>query len=280
MKQGDIVYQTAAQIANWLKALIDGGHCEVKKYESSIDFYLMKGSASIAIEVMEHPRLEDEALVSIKGSLVTLPESGWDPRFAVEMLKLNSELAGFAVCLQPENNMLLLRGALIGSTMDQLEFSYLLQALSGTADDLDDKIAEALGLVSKPPKPPFEELIGVVVNALDNLQSDVLNGFYKDLGADQRAEFDELLKSEEFVEAVKTIVLGKPAGMVAAAILSSELSDDQAKEIVSAVFAKVPEHKLFVELFSYAVFAAAKALSKALEIEPEALAKRVKKLFG
>jgi hypothetical protein len=282
----DVVIQTIAAIVSFLKSLIDDGTCQISRRGDQTIFTIKNGSAVIVVRVIEHPGINEEALVEVVGHLAPVTALTLDLYIAVSALTINNSLNGYAIALDKHSGMLCLRGTLIGSTMDELEISYLLQSLGSAADELDDKFLDALSAgTSKEGEATtkvehFKEIAARIQSAITEKQELLVNAFAETLSEDQRAEFAMLIQDAEVREAIRTVAFGAPAAELAALLVAEEIADEDRRAMAKETLDSLPEAPLLLQMLAFTVFAIAKTVAEALGVELAVVQDRVKLVFG
>ena len=283
----DIVMQTTAVVAHHLTPLIEKGICQIVRQGDQQLFTMIRGSAEISVFVQRHPRIEDDALVQVIGLLgMVTPEKLSVPLLA-QALMANSVMHGYAIALA-ENGMLCLRGTLIGSTMDELEFTHLLTSLADSADALDDKFA---ALFSAATATDQDEKAGSALENLKHLttelqgiiakhEEELLSNFSKFIDADQRTELERLMKDAEVRAAIKAIAFGKQAAALVALAISGDLTDETRKTLGREILDSMPEVPLLLELLFFTVMSITKSMAAATDTDIALIQERLKVILG
>lgn len=284
----NIVKQTIAVVASHLKPLIDQEMCQVTRHEDKLMFLMTKGSARICVMVVEHPNIEEESLVEVIGMLAKVDPDKLPASICVSALVLNSRLCGYAVALDPTSGFLCLRGSLIGSTMDELEFSHMLKSLAQSADELDDKFAAALAQAagaagsadSSDAVGNLKALAGKLQGVMAEREEALLQAFAESLAEPQRGEFAKMIQDPKLGPAVRSIALGESAAALVALLLTDHMTDEDRRGMAKELLDGIPENELLMQLLAFAVMSIAQMVAKAMEIEPAVLQARVKVAFA
>lgn len=301
----DVVVQTAAVVAALLKPLIDKKICDVKRAENgNMMFSMNKGSAGIIVMVMPHPMIEDDAVVHILGTLATLDPDNLDVNVLVTALALNSKMNGYAIALDPDTGTLHLRGSLIGSTMDELEFRYLLMTLGEQADELDDQFVAAISgkpvgkkpAVEKPkdekPQPPEDgkertisdqliELTKKIQPILDEAEQLLLQEFFKQIDEEEQAQLGKIVKDEELLGLVREIAFGRSSAGMVAMVVHPEVPDENRRAFADQLAETLPvKARVVLHLFAFAVARTSILIGQAMGIGQEEIERRLKVVFG
>lgn len=283
----DIVMQTTAVVAHHLTPLIEKGICQIVRQGDQQLFTMIRGSAEISVFVQRHPLIEDDALVQVIGLLGKVDPEKLSVPLLAQALMANSLMHGYAIALA-ENGMLCLRGTLIGSTMDELEFNHLLTSLADSADALDDKFAAALNAATANDQ---DEKSGSALENLKQLttelqgimakhEEELLSNFSKCIDAAQQTEFESLMKDAEVRAAIKAIAFGKQsAGLVALAI-SGDITDETRKTLGREILESTPKVPLLRQLLIFTVMSIAKSMAAATDTAIALIQDRLKIIFG
>lgn len=285
----EVVIQTTAVVASLLKPLIDQGACKVTRDDDQLRFVMRQGSAQIMVTVHAHPAIKDDALVEVLGSLAQVDPKKLDIQVFTTALVLNNELNGFAIALMPKSGLLCLRGTLIGSTMDETEFNYLLLSLSQSADDLDDKFAGALagsndtgagggdGLTETLER--LKEMAGKIQNVISERVDTLVQAFAETLSNEERQQFAEITKDVANRETISNIAFGAPAAKLVTLLVTNDLNDKDRRDFGRAILEDVPKHELLLKMLAFTVMATAKMVADAVGVEMSVVQARLKMIF-
>jgi hypothetical protein len=283
-----IVIQSTAAIVSFLKPLIDEGACKLSRREDQLMFALKSGSAMIFVRVIEHPGIEEEALVEVVGTLAPVTPDTLDLNVAVSALAINNRLNGYAIALDKSSGTLCLRGTLIGSTMDELEISYLLRSLSRAADELDDKFLEALSANTRNDGESeaatnveqLKEMAAKLQAVITEKEEMLVSAFAETLSEEQHAEFVKLIQDAEVREAIQTIALGSPAAELATILVANDISDEDRSAMAKNTLSALPKAPLLLEMLVFTVMATARMVAEAVGIDVALVQARGKLVFG
>lgn len=276
------VLKSTVAIANLLKPLIDSGACKMVKSEGGdVMFVLKEGSATISINVVEHPEIKDDALVQVIAPFVLAKDlDKADSGILAEMLAFNGKFNGFAFMYDKQTGVLGLRGTLIGSTMDQLELEYLFISLAKAADALDDKLLATLKEEGRGVGEGLIKLSEEIVKILDERASQIVSAFMETLDASGRAEFENIANNDELRNAIREITFGAPAAKLTAILLSSNLSEEDRKSLARQILESLPDHDWMLRLLSFVVTSMAAALAGSAGVEASVIQARIQSTFS
>lgn len=284
-KTNSQVGQSAAVIANLLKPLIQSDECSVKKVDELIRFTLREGSAQIQIDVFAHPAIDDDACVEVL-ALMGQADLASHPEIALALLAKNLEFFGFSFAYEPKHHLIGLRGCLIGSTMDKLEFEFLLSMLARSADDLDEALLGAIaqtGNAEPAAQTIADDLVQManrVLKLLDDSTQELIESYVRTLDEDQRELFANSIADEEIRRAFEEVALGLPAAKLTTIILNDGLADAERRKLAHTLLESLPSHAVLLDMLAHVVLTTTHALAKSLNLNEEVLSTRLSIAFG
>jgi hypothetical protein len=284
-----VVMQTTAAVANILKPLIESGDCKVNKMEKEIFFHLTEGSAKIIIVVTEHPEIENDAVVKIFAPFTIVENIDMvDSKLLVQMLCLNARFGNFAFVYDKNSKMLALKGTLIGSTMDLLEFKHLFISLAKAADALDEELLEALSASADDKAGKETDLVSdnliqlskKILEILDDKAPHMVEAFIKKLDVAARAEFEKITQDDEIRNALREIAFGIPAAKLTAILLSEDLTDADRKLLATRIMESLPDNALMMQLLAFVVTRTSIALADVAGLTADVIEGRITTTFA